>query len=285
MSAAKKSVLVTGASGFVGTSVVKHLQADSWSVIPLVRSAGDSRSLKIDFESPSFFSNLSAIPRVDAIVHLATNLGFCGKSLEEVFLANIAATTALITLARHMGAHFVFASSALIAGSKERHIGKSTPANPDSPYYVSKLLAEQIIQASGVRQTILRIGGVFGMNGPTHLGLNRAIRSVIEGEAPVVTGNGSILRNYIYVNDVAAIIADVLRRDIFGTHLVAGSEILSINEMLSLLCEFFLPGVESLRREGNAGSDQLIENSPDLLHAYSFRAALEEMRAEAGRCG
>jgi len=283
MSAGKKSVLVTGASGFVGKSVVKHLEADGWDVIPLVRSVDGNRSLKIDFESPSVFSDLSAVPGVDAIVHLATNVGFDGKSLEEIFLANIAATTALITLAKHMGAHFVFASAALVAGSKERHIGRQTPDNPDSPYMVSKLLAEQTIQASGVRQTILRIGGVFGINGPNHLGLNRAIRSVIEGEAPVVTGNGSVRRNYIYVNDIAATIADVLRRDIFGTHLVAGSESLSIKEMLSSLCEVFLPGVDPIYREGSAGFDQLIVPSPDLPGARPFRIALEDMRAEVSR--
>ena len=75
MSAGMKSVLVTGASGFVGKSVVKHLEADGWNVIPLVRSVGDSRSLKIDFESPSVFSDLSAVPRVDAIVIWRQMLG------------------------------------------------------------------------------------------------------------------------------------------------------------------------------------------------------------------
>ncbi len=277
------SVLVTGASGFVGRSLVKHLEVDGWNVIPSVRSIGDSRSLTMDFESPTIFTDLSAVPRVDAIVHLAANVVFGGKSLEEIFLANIAATTALLTLARHMGSHFVFASTALVAGSNERHIVRQTSANPDSPYMVSKFLAEQIIQASGVRQTVLRIGGVFGINGPIHLGLNRAIRSVIEGEPPSVTGDGVVLRNYIYVKDVAAIIADVLRRDVLGTHLVAGSESLSINQMLSSLCKVFLPGTEPLRREGSVGFDQLIEPSSDLLQARSFIAALEDMRTEVGQ--
>lgn len=283
MNTATRSVLVTGANGFVGKAVVAHLEGDGWDVIPSVRSACDNRGVEIDLESPAVFSDLCAVPRVDAIVHLATKVGFGCKSLEELFLTNVSATTALVTLARHMGAHFVFASAALVAGSKECHIGRQTSDNPDTAYMISKLLAERVIQASGVRAAILRIGGVFGMNGPIHLGVNRAIRAVSAGEPPVVTGDGGVLRNYIYVKDVAATIADVLRRDVSGTHLVAGSDVLSINEMLSSLCEVFLPGTEPLRREGHAGSDQLIDPSPDLLQARSFRAALEDMRAEVGR--
>ena len=239
--------------------------------------------MNIDFESPSAFSDLCAVPRVDAIVHLATKVGFGGDSLEELYLANISATVALATLAKHMGAHFVFASAALVAGSRECRIDSQSLDNPDSPYMTSKLLAERVIQASGIKAAILRIGGVFGLNGPNHLGINRSIQSVMEGKPPVVAGNGRVLRNYIYVKDVAATICDVLRREVCGTHLVAGSDILSIDEMLTSLCEVFLPGTEPTRRTGNVGSDQLIVPSPELLQARSFRAALEDMRAEAGR--
>ena len=283
MSPTLKSVLVTGANGFVGKAVTASLERDGWDVIRTARSTGDCRGMKIDFESPSFFSDLCAVPRVDAIVHLATRVGFGSNSLQELFLANVAATAALVAMAKHMNAHFVFASAALVAGASACHIGRATADNPDSPYMSSKLLAEHVIQASGVKAAILRIGGVFGLNGPNHLGINRAIQSVLEGNPPIVSGDGRVLRNYIYVKDVAAIISDVLRRDISGTHLVAGSESLSVDDMLKSLCEVFLPGAEALHREGRSVSDQLVDPSPDLLRARAFRAALKDMRTEVNR--
>ena len=278
------SVLVTGAKGFLGREVVLQLTAAEWTVYSAARTGRNNElDVVLDLNDLGFSSYLDDLPRLDAIVHLAAMVDFSAGDLSPLFQANIVATATLAEFARRRGIRLVFASSALVAGAKTGRISRDSPVNADTSYARSKWIAEELIASCGVRGTVLRIGGIFGFNGPTHLGLNRAIHSVLSGHPPELAGSGASRRNYIFVKDVAATIVDVLRRDVSGTHLVAGSETLSINQMLSSLCEVFLPGTEPLRREGSTGFDQLIEPSPDLLQARSFQAALEDMRAEVGQ--
>ena len=65
-------------------------------------------------------------------------------------------------------------------------ITQDSSVNADTPYGKSKWLAEELIRMSGVNHCILRIGGVFGLNGPMHLGLNRTILNVIEKISPKI---------------------------------------------------------------------------------------------------
>lgn len=278
-----KKALVTGASGFIGQATVKGLESNGWLVIPAYRTVTGAHGMKLDFESPSIFSDLLSIGQVDAIVHLGTKVGFGQEPLHDLFLANVAATSSLAALARHINAHFVFASAALIAGTRQLLVNDKTAENPDTPYMQSKQLAEQVIEASGIDATILRIGGVFGLNGPVHLGLNRAIQSAVCGQTPVQVGNGSARRNYAYVKDVAAIIVDVLERKITGRHLVAGTETLTVKEMLQTVCDVFLPGQSPLLKLGDEAADQVIMPSASLLPTRSFKSALLDMKTDTDR--
>ena len=277
----KKVVLVTGASGFVGRQTTAKLESDGWLVVATTRNKPKPSNPRVDFESPDLFLELSNLPKVDAIVHLASKADFGGRSVQELFLSNIGATSSLVVLAKHMNAHLVFASAALIAGVAKSNIDSASVDSPDTPYMHSKLIAEEIIQTSGIKSTILRIGGIYGLHGPTHLGLNNAISTVVTGRPPMQIGSGDAKRNYIYVKDVADIISDVLRSQILGKYLVAGREQLSIGAMLKSLCDVFVPDESPLIVAGIEACDQLIEPSPELTARYSFNEALQHIKSGA----
>lgn len=277
----KSKVLVTGANGFIGKETLKHLAGDNWAVFPTMRNSPNPEVFELDLESPNLPLELKALPKVNAIVHLAARVAYAGESLDELFRANIAATSSLLLLAKEMDAFFVFSSAALISGTKSIHIDSSSLEIPDTEYMKSKLLAEELIKASGVRHSILRIGGVFGLDGPEHLGLNRAIKAVVHTERPIQVGLGNAKRNYIYVKDVAAVIAEVLSKQIEGTHLVAGREETSISEMLVGLCDVFhiQQGPESV--DGAIATDQLITPSDAFTPSRSFRDAVLDIYQSA----
>jgi len=216
--------------------------------------------------------------RFDAIVHLGAHVGLSGATEAEMFAPNILATGCLAFLASQWNAHLVYASTAIVCGVKSEMIDASTPVSADTAYAQSKRLGEQLIEASHAPHCILRIGGVFGSNGPAHLGLNRAIDGALKGNPPIQSGSGAALRNYIYVKDVAEAIVFALQLRLEGTHFLAGSEITSISQMLQTVCDILLPGQQPAMAEWSEAMSQVIEPSMHLPKSRGFREALTDIK-------
>ncbi|MFA5800454.1 MAG: NAD(P)-dependent oxidoreductase [Candidatus Peribacteraceae bacterium] len=273
-----RTVIVTGAAGFLGKAVVRRLKKDGYLVLPLDRvKTGETKEIIIDLADKDLFANLSKLPKADAIVHLAAVVAFEDKE-NNLFVPNVIATAELARWAKDLGAYFIFASSITVHGVKTALIDRSTGINPDTAYARSKWLGEELVRAAGLDHLILRISGIYGQNGPAHLGLNRAIDQALRGKAPTLVGAGEAKRNYVYVNDLAAMIADAVGRKITGTHLAAGPEPVTIADLLKDICAILLPGQDPIRQKGETGADQIIEPSPELLAGRSFRQALEEIK-------
>lgn len=283
-----KTVLVTGSQGFIGKALVHSLAQKSFRVIQtgrrsnaLAEPSNSSEYYQIDFEDAKAYEKMLCLPHSDAIIHLGTAVGWSGATLDDMFVPNILATGCIARLARVWDAHLCFASAAIIAGIKTSFVCSSSPVLLDTPYAKTKYLGEELIKASGANYCILRIGGVFGLNGPSHLGINNSLNSALVGEPPLLRGNGGGLRNYIYVKDLVDIIVNVLENQFVGTHLVGGSDEITIADMLMQICEIFLPGMQPKLLDGNNSSSQLIECSKDLPNGLGFREALLDIKSDA----
>lgn len=277
----KSSVLLTGAGGFIGRETARALEADGWTVYRGVRRARQETDITLDLDAPDFVCSLLKAKQIDAVVHLGAKVGLHGASLAEQFMPNVAAVASLLAATKAWGCKLIFASTVLVgADDGVRPTGVGVQAGPEHPYVRSKWMAEQLVEASGVPSAILRIGGVYGLNGPGHLGLNRAIEDVSRGRQPALVGKGLARRNYIYVKDVGRSIAYALERNIVGTHVIAGSDPLSIAEMLDIVCDVFIPGQKPQQVEGMEASDQIFEPSDVFPSSRSFRNGVEDMFAE-----
>ena len=277
----EKSVLVTGATGFIGQATIACLQHAGWRVTCAVRS------LVKPFEYDQIYLDLNDIKGIlalesrhhfDAIVHLGANIGWSGAAAAEMYVPNVLATGCLAFLARQWNASLIYASAAIVCGVKTEKIDHKTPVSPDTAYAQSKCLGEQLIDASQVPHCILRIGGVFGFNGPAHLGLNRAIDRALKGVAPTQIGEAGQLRNYIYVKDVAQAVLFALNSKLQGTYFLAGSEVMSVSQMLQEICDAFLPGLQPTRQDDVEAMSQVILSSPELPKTRSFREALADIK-------
>lgn len=275
----KKAVLVTGGSGFIGSAVVDTLLADGWQVVTTTRSNRKSEStVFLDLSLLESIVAVGSYQHFDAIVHLGACIGWSGQSISELFMPNVVATGLLAEIAAKLDAKFVFASAAIVHGGGTERIAPDTPLLPDTPYGKSKWLAEELVAASGVKNCILRMGGVFGLDGPAHLGINRAITNAIGKIPPQLNGAGEALRSYIYVKDIAMAISFVLSEDIEGTHLLSGSEVTSIKTMLRQICDVFLSGQSPLVVEGPEAKNQIIIPSDVFPCTLSFSDALKDIR-------
>ena len=277
-------ILLTGAGSFLGRHLLPLLQKPHEIYCLVRRPAGLANEIGWDFNSPL----PAQIPDCEAVIHLAAFVNFEPTMRLEQYEINTLSTLRLAQYAQKHNAYFVFSSMAGIHAPGAR-IGPSSPIAPANHYGMSKYLAEEIIKACVARYALLRIGGMYGINGPAHLGLNTAItEAFLHQTPPTLKGPGKARRNYICVLDAAKWIAcliDGAEKGRAGQDIVyvAGEQILSIEGYLSTVAEV-LAGARHLHRiEGAESSDCIIEGSPSPFQQTAFKNYLGSLKHEAVR--
>ena len=278
-------ILVTGSTGFIGRYLVAMLESAGYEVFHLVRNKkGFEHELQWDFKG-----HLPAsIPECNIIIHLAAYVDFGLNFNIEQYHVNTVSTYRLAAYAKMHNAYFIFASMAGAHGRKYPHIDKDTPILPENHYAVSKYLAEEAIKIFTDNYSILRICGIYGIDGPHHLGLNKAINdAVCRKNQPVLTGQGRARRNYICVLDVARWILALIQnyeKDIISKKdriqeilYLSGPEIMTIEEYLQTIADTVLPGSELVRVGGSETGDLIVKASTPPFNLMTFREYLNSL--------
>jgi nucleoside-diphosphate-sugar epimerase len=166
-------VLVTGATGMIGSAIVRALLKQKRTVRVLARNSKRARALfgasvsiaAGDLGAPA--SLRRACDGIGEIYHAAAELGFRDGSGAEIHETNVEGTRRLLEAAHASGvSRLVYTSSVAVYGDHlARGITEQTPANPSSPYGVSKVQAERLVQEAvgrGLRCMIVRPCIVYG---------------------------------------------------------------------------------------------------------------------------
>jgi nucleoside-diphosphate-sugar epimerase len=192
------SVLLTGASGFLGERLVRRLAADGYHVVCLGRRPPQPGSRNVEFIPGDLLDREAcrrAMAGCHAVVHLAAATGKHRRV--EHFRVNRDGTGAVVSEARRAGVRrFLFVSTiAAKFGDLSRY-----------PYAQSKREAEQIVSASGLDWTIVRPTMIFGPGSPVLEGLRRL------AGLPVVPvfGNGRAPVQPVFVDDLACALVAIL---------------------------------------------------------------------------
>lgn len=218
-------VLVTGATGYLGRVVVDQLLQADYGVAALVRGAA-ALPAAVEQRRGELLDPCSlgaAVDGVDAVLHLGALTGARASVARPAryYAVNTGGTAALLdalaqqTARTGRSVRFVFASTAAVYGTPVRQlISEDTPPDPPNPYAASKLAAEQLTgwQAStgSITATTLRI---FNVAGAVYKHRDIADSRIIPRAVAVaagrlshvdVNGDGSAVRDFVHVRDVAA---------------------------------------------------------------------------------
>lgn len=243
--------LVTGAGGWLGSELTKQLLDKGYKVIALERRSTNSlNSLKNIYKE-----NLEIIlgdicdfrfiddnlRNIDVIYHLAAKVHSIPKTKEEekeFFKVNTEATKNLFECAiKHNIKRFIFYSSVSVYGESENIITISSPKNPQTAYAKSKFMAEEIgmklYKENKLPITIIQPVTVYGGN---DVGNFEKLRKLInKGFAPRF-GDGNNKKTVIYYEDLIKMTIKISEdKKAIGEYIIAGSESLSINEILKIL--------------------------------------------------
>ena len=268
-----RPTLLIGGSGFLGKAVARRFDTLGHKVTVTTRSgAGDTTAC--DVGDPEMLGQLLSKLQPSVIVNCAVIPDFAPQTLARQYPVNVLAPGVMALYAKATGAHLVQASASLIYGAKAVRVDDSSPVAPDTDYGHAKLLAENLIAASGCRASVLQFCGLYGVGGPSHLGLNRAIDAARQGSAPVIAGSGMAKRNYLFIDDAADAVENVVTQRLTGVWRVASDEVLTIADIMKLVCSAFLPEKEPHYRDGPDAEDQIIVPSADFLKTRSMAEAL-----------
>jgi UDP-glucose 4-epimerase len=180
-------ILVTGATGKVGSRLARRLARRGDEVRALVRDrtrAADLRDEGIELVEGDLLnvdSLTAAVGGVDVVVHCAAF--FRGASAEQAHAVNDLGTRQLAVAARAASVgRFIFTSTGLVYGSNGgRLASEDDPCAPTLAYPVSKLAAERfLLQIEGLDVRVLRLPFVYG-DGDPHIA---EIVPVMRGFAP-----------------------------------------------------------------------------------------------------
>lgn len=205
-------ILVTGASGFIGRTLVPHLAQAGHAVLAVSRAPvavrpGVRAAQVMDYDDAATLRGLAR--GCDCVIHLAAIAHRAVKGPASLFEPNVAATRALVAAAAAAGVRrFVLVSSIGVNGNRTqgRPFTESDPPAPVEPYAASKLQCEQVLleaarQHPALEWVIVRPPLVYGPHAPGNI--SRLWRAVAGRSWLPLGAVGHNRRSFIGVDNLA----------------------------------------------------------------------------------
>jgi CDP-glucose 4,6-dehydratase len=291
-----RPTLVTGATGLLGTWLVKQLLEQGTDVVCLVRDWVPQSELVLsrtiervkivrgDIRDQALLERVLGEYEINTVFHLAaqTIVSIANRNPVSTFETNIQGTWALLEACRRSATvkQIVFASSDKAYGDHDvLPYDEDAPLQGRHPYDVSKSCADLIAQTYATTYNlpvvITRCGNFYGGG---DLNWNRivpgTIRSVMRGQRPVIRSDGQYVRDYFYVEDGAAAYM------LLAEQLAAKPEL--IGESFNFSNELQIPVLDLVRRILSlmqSDLQPLIRNeaSNEIRHQYLSAAKAREL--------
>jgi UDP-glucuronate 4-epimerase len=271
--------LVTGAAGFIGSTLAERLTAEGHDVMgvdcftPYYPISAKRANLAQLRERPSFTFVEADLRRVeltkllegtDVVFHLAGQPGVrlsWTDGFPEYVEHNVFVTHRLLEGAKRAGiSRLVYASSSSVYGNAEAYpTAEEALPRPHSPYGVTKLAGEHlcVLYAANwaVPTVALRYFTVYGPRQRPDMAIHRLIGAALSGETFTLYGDGAQVRDFTYVGDVVAATAAAAVAEVPpGTTLnVAGGSSMSMLELIALVEEAVGAPIQVRRVDPQAG--------------------------------
>jgi len=235
-------VLVTGGTGFIGSFVVEELLNKNYEVVIIANGRQLPEYLRKNSEKIMYFQAdfgdtdilEKALPGCNAVIHLAWSTvpkPTKGGATAFEFSKNISSTVNLIEKCIEFNIDkFIFISSGgtVYGIPDEIPITELHALNPISNYGLGKLIAEKLIHlynySYNINYTVLRVSNAYGER--QNIYKNQGVigiwlKSILQKNEIEIWGDGTVIRDYVYVTDVANAIVKALE-------LVKGANIYNI---------------------------------------------------------
>lgn len=225
------SYLITGASGFIGSRLVAILRAGGHTVLPLTGRDGDigDKALLREFNAA----------KIDRVFHLAART-FVPKSWEEpteTHRINVGGTLNVLEFCRGRHIPLTHVSAYLYGQPKTQPISEDHPLEPNNPYALSKVMAEQACgfyaRVHGLPVTVVRPFNIFGPGQNERFLVPSIVKQVLQAPEIRVL-DLTPRRDYLFVDDLVDLLLATLNAPCGHNIYNAGTGIsLSVAEVIA----------------------------------------------------
>jgi UDP-glucose 4-epimerase len=224
-------VLVTGAAGFIGSHVCRHLLLQGHEVVGVDDLSGGFldhvppgvKFIEGSVTDTAFVQNLFAGHRFEHVFHLAA---YAAEGLSHFikhfnYTNNLLGSVNLINAAvNHQVKCFVFTSSIAVYGRNQLPMTEDAVPQPEDPYGIAKYAVELDLREAhemfGLNHVIFRPHNVYGEN--QNLGdryrnvIGIFMNQIMQGQPMTIFGDGQQTRAFSFIEDVAPVIAASIAR-------------------------------------------------------------------------
>jgi UDP-glucose 4-epimerase len=209
MSDLRRRAVVTGASGFIGSALVRHLRGAGWDVLAVDRKPfadADQPSRLADVAQEGALAGL--LDERTVIFHMAASADVAASvaNPRHDFDNTFRGVFEVLEAARHAGSRVVFPSTASIFdASNTLPLSERAFPRPTSPYAAGKLGGEAYCHAYhrsyGVDVRIARLFSVYGV-GMFRFAIHDIVRKIQQNhEELTILGDGTQVRDYLFIDD------------------------------------------------------------------------------------
>lgn len=257
----KRTVLITGGAGFIGSSLADKLLNLGSKVIAIdnfndfytpeikyenIKSAEKSPDFilhKADIEDQNALDSIFSKYKIDCVVHLAARAGV-RPSLENPLKyaqTNILGTLNILEcMKKYAVKHLVFASSSSVYGNckAEKFSEDLIVSQPISPYAATKSADEQFCytysKLYNIQTVCLRFFTVYGPRQRPDLAINKFISLIEQGKPIDMYGDGSSSRDYTYIDDITDGIIAAINYDLTPYEIIniGGGSPITLKQMI-----------------------------------------------------
>ena len=249
-------IVVTGATGCVGSAIVRRALAQGMEVTCIVHEGSKRLSnlpqdekVKIVECNLSDYASLQLGEGYDTFIHMAWEKTFgASRDDAEVQMRNIQYTLDACHLAKRCGCQvFVGAGSQAEYGVQSVDLTPDLPVNPESGYGIAKYaagkLSAMLCKSLGIRQNWVRILSVYGPNDGENTLISYIIRELKAGRSPELTKCEQIW-DYLYADDAAdAILAIAERGGNCKTYPLGSGEGRKLSEYIGIVRKIIKPEI------------------------------------------
>lgn len=232
-----KRVIVTGATGVIGTALINELINNNIEVLAFCRKDSTrNKNIPVNSLVQTIYCDLTDLAQIqnitgkkyDVFYHFAW-IGTTGAARNDMYLQNknVAYSLDAVGAAKRFGCHtFIGAGSQAEYGRAEGVLTSDTPVFPETGYGIAKLCAGQMTRGYahqfGMKHIWVRILSVYGPNDGAQSMVMSTINKLKAGETPQFT-KGEQIWDYLYSGDAARAFRLVGEKGIDGKTYVLGS--------------------------------------------------------------